>query len=306
MGDTHFGIRCLPRANGKDVEERNDIEPSMCRDDASCSCSWRRLIRRRTVLALTGLIVVGILFIWHMEASGHRFKGVGPSTFKGGGPGTSLSDPSVRLPRPYTSDPFFRRPSYTPTPSPVFDRPTSPPPPGGGGGPRPLTPTAAVVLSVCIATHDLSPECRERTPEQAAGALSQYLVGKYVQRLAINLVIRSISVSFRQPELFAGLSKQQAELVKVELTAINLVAQQLKTEVQSLKPLDWDTEEQRRKKLEVIRRDEHQLDQWQEEARLEARAGSNWTESSTGTFKYSEGLAHRQLKQISIGGWGGL
>jgi hypothetical protein len=95
-------------------------------------------------------------------------------------------------------------------------------------------------------------------------------------------------------------------LQELEMQAIESVTAKLQSDVAKLTPFRWQTEQERQEKEAVVRDEGRRARQWQEDARSEARGGTNWSHdwaSSGHTFKRGE--AFRQLQQIHIGGWGG-
>jgi hypothetical protein len=224
-----------------------------------------------------------------------------------------ISPPISALP-PKIDDPVYV-PPVPPGPAPVPAPPRSidpipvyvapvPPGPGpvsasGGDGPPPMSAEQAFVIAVCANDSDVSSECLEQSGRQAVTQLR----GMLLQAFAEGVFSKTISIRF--PYMTTP-QKQFDFLMQIETVAIAAVQAKMQADIEKLKPFYWDSSGTKAAKWEAVRKDRIAVNNWTQNATAGARSSSNWSHDwHSQTHRFNEGTAYRQLKHVSIHGWGG-
>jgi hypothetical protein len=131
-------------------------------------------------------------------------------------------------------------------------------------------------------------------------------LAKHVSKKMFNQQLDKI-FQITLPELHDRTS-QLRTLTILENRAINLVVNKLNADLLQLSAFKWDTEQEKKAKLNAIREDESRVRTWEEQARKAANAGSSWThEWATPSYHQFElGPAYYQLQTINSIGWHGF
>lgn len=223
-------------------------------------------------------------------------------------PLNSAVPPTVNPPAVYVP-PVPNRPAPVPVPPrevnppPVYVAPAprepDPVPANGGDDPPPMSAEQAFVIAVCANDSDVSSECLERSGREAAAQLSR----KLLQSIVKDVYVKPLSIRF--PSLTSS-QEQSAFLKNIETVAIAAVHAKIQADIERLKPFFYDSLYTKSAKWELVQRDRIALNKWNQNARAAAQSNSNWSHDwSSQTHTFHEGPAYRQLKQISISGWGG-
>jgi hypothetical protein len=218
-------------------------------------------------------------------------------------PATVNPPPAVYVPPvPSRPPPILVAPREV-NPPPVYVAPAprepDPVPANGGDGLPPMSAEQAFVIAVCANDSDVSSECLERSGREAAAQLSR----KLLQSIAKDVYSKTISIRF---PYMTSPQKQFAFLKQIETVAIAAVHAKIQADIERLKPFYYDSLGTKSAKWEVVQRDRIALNKWNQSARAAAQSSSNWLHDwRSQTHTFNEGPAYRQLKQISISGWGG-
>lgn len=227
----------------------------------------------------------------------------------------TVSPPIPALPQTVNPPPAVYVPPVPsrPAPVPVAPREVNPPPvyvapaprepepvpANGGDDPPPMSAEQAFVIAVCANDSDVSSECLQQSGREAARQLRWMLL----QEFAKGAYSQTISIRFP----YMTLPKEQFKFLKeIETVAIAAVHAKMQADIERLKPFYYDSLGTKAAKWEVVQRDRIALNKWNQSARAAAQSSSNWSHDwHSQTHTFNEGPAYRQLKQISISGWGG-
>lgn len=206
--------------------------------------------------------------------------------------------PSVRpIPVPIAPLP---PPPFNPPPSVyVAPIPIAPAPPPAGGNAPPINVEQAYVIAVCANASDVSTQCLQQSAAEAAEKLSRMYMRQWAKRVLLH------NLSIRFPKTISPMD-QFRFLTRIEKTAIAAIQAKIQADIESLRPFEGDTAATKAAKWESVRKDRIAVNNWARNATSAAESNSNWSHDwSSNTHRFNEGNAFRQLKQISISGWGG-
>jgi hypothetical protein len=157
----------------------------------------------------------------------------------------------------------------------------------------------AFVIAVCANDSDVSSECLQQSGREAAAQLRSMLLQSFAEG------VYSKTISIRFPYMTSP-QKQFDFLKQIETVAIAAVHAKMQADIERLKPFYYDSLGTKSAKWEVVQRDRIALNKWNQSARAAAQSSANWSHDwRSQTHTFNEGPAYRQLKQISISGWGG-
>jgi hypothetical protein len=152
--------------------------------------------------------------------------------------------------------------------------------------------TLAFVVSVCLDDFEYSIACRERSSLEAAKRLEQIYLDDY----ATGRVAGTLNIWFA---VTAERGEQIQFLREVEDRAIESSARKLKDDVNHLAASAENSQETPGDAEGAIQPITRQVQRWHDDARMEARNGTNWSHDwASRTHSYKPGAALSELARI--------
>ncbi len=90
-------------------------------------------------------------------------------------------------------------------------------------------------------------------------------------------------------------------LYQMTMHAIDMVVLQLTESIKKLQPLEWDSPEEKARKMRIVLEFESAVKEWNRAARLEAARGLNWKRVQGHEFQFNDGPAYTQLDNAFTG-----
>jgi hypothetical protein len=154
-------------------------------------------------------------------------------------------------------------------------------------------------VAVCAGTSDFSDDCLKRGELEATEKLVEFYAGQYARKIVNGTLTLTL------PDVLSR-AEQLRFIATIEKAALSAAVARMQSDVAKLTPFRWETAEEKADKQAAVDADGKKVKQWEQKAKSEADNGSNWSHDwSSNTHKFKEGTAYKQLKSISIGGWGG-
>lgn len=154
-------------------------------------------------------------------------------------------------------------------------------------------------VAVCSGTSDFSDDCLKRGELEATEKLVEFYAGQYARKIVNGTLTLTL------PDVLSR-TEQLRFIATIEKAALSAAVARMQSDVAKLTPFRWETAEEKADKQAAVDADGKKVKQWEQKAKSEADNGSNWSHDwSSNTHKFKEGTAYKQLKSISIGGWGG-
>lgn len=154
-------------------------------------------------------------------------------------------------------------------------------------------------VAVCAGISDFSDDCLKRGELEATEKLVEFYAGQYARKIVNGTLTLTL------PDVLSR-TEQLRFIATIEKAALSAAVARMQSDVAKLTPFRWETAEEKADKQAAVDADGKKVKQWEQKAKSEADNGSNWSHDwSSNTHKFKEGTAYKQLKSISIGGWGG-
>lgn len=106
---------------------------------------------------------------------------------------------------------------------------------------------------------------------------------------------------------FYTVTNAEIFLTTLEKAAVNTIAEQTVKDLNRMRGLRWQTEDEKRRALLIIEEDERTVAKWNREALEEAKRAKNWSpywlDNKNAGYIFHPGPAYQQLTNITSLGW---
>ena len=121
---------------------------------------------------------------------------------------------------------------------------TAPPPP-----PENVSPSAAVIVALCLNAEDLSGQCVEGDLKGAMDEFARFLIEELMTKTATNMLVALISVRYPAQVEWA---EQKESLVELHAKVTNLAVARMRADGAKLQPFPHQSFEQKQQNLAII------------------------------------------------------